>query len=60
MEIVTDPKLKLIMFLFLIFSILCSQCYLFLDLSYLLFLWVEWCSFIAFVSGCVHVGIVLL
>ena len=27
-----------------------------LDLSYLLFLWVEWCSFIALVSGCVHVG----
>ena len=30
----------------------------FLDLSYL-FLCVEWCSFIALVSGCVHVGDVL-
>ena len=28
-----------------------------LDLSYLLFLCVEWCSFIASVSGCVHVGV---
>ena len=30
-----------------------------LDLSYLLFLCVEWCSFIALVSGCVHVGVLL-
>ena len=30
-----------------------------LDLSYLLFLCVEWCSFIALVCGCVHVGVVL-
>ena len=29
---------------------------LLLDLSYLLFLCVEWCSFIAVVSGCVRVG----
>ena len=27
-----------------------------LDLSYLLFLCVEWCSFKSLVSGCVHVG----
>ena len=30
-----------------------------LNLSYLLFLCVEWCSFIALVSGCVLVGVVL-
>ena len=30
-----------------------------LNLSYLLFLCVEWWSFIAFVSGRVHVGVVL-
>ena len=28
-----------------------------LDLSYLLFLCVEWCSFIALVGGCVHVSV---
>ena len=28
-----------------------------LDLSYLLFLCVEWYSFIALVGGCVHVGV---
>ena len=60
MAIVVDPRLKLIMFLFLsciTFSVV-SVLFL-LDLSYLLFLCVEWCSFIALISGCVHVGVVL-
>ena len=59
MAIVVDPQLKLIMFLFLSCNMLCSQNLFLLDLSYVLFLCVEWCSFIALVSGCVHVGVVL-
>ena len=50
--IVVGPRLKLIMFLFLSCNVLCSQCSLsLLDLSYLMFLCVEWCSFIALVRG---------
>ena len=42
------------------FSVVSSFSSVFLlDLSYFLFLWAEWCSYIALVSGCVHVGVVL-
>ena len=57
MAVVVDPQLKLIMFLFLSCNMFSVVSVLFLlDLSYLLFLCVEWCSFIAVVSGCVRVG----
>ena len=55
MAIVVDPQLKLIMFLFLSCNVLCSQCSL--PPCSLLLVSVCWCSFIALMSGCVHVGV---